>query len=485
MKEDRIEQLMQSYGESLGASTKRTIRRPTRRRSRVLVPIAAGVLVAMAAFAMWPRDAVAAAVKRMGLAIKNARTMEKTSSMRVGNRAMKVFSHSYYQSGMWRLTTRQGTPLEATYIIRNGQALTDYTRLDHATIKKMNAPYFDMAEDQELSALDYAMDAIDSGQVSIKRKVTIEPHASVNGRSTYAVVMVRAEDDYRAEIVVDKGTDLPLFSTADVTYHEDERVHIREDFEFNQSLPESTFWLQSPKPVVNLRDAQKALTDQWSRPLAKVRELEIRDAQVTKDGTIWIATSRPEDSKSRVFPTRILDGDYVRILDINPSAILGESHPYMFKGQEVTIFGFVPLNPRQPLPKTVTLGFDQRTLNYPGFAKDDSPETPTDDTLTLDLTPSQKADRPDYFTALDLDHFGFQLPIIVWNARAEGLRNAHRLLDAAKAYERAAFEYQGFVRYAGYQPLEKAAKCYRELGMNQDADRVAAEAKDLKERRER
>ena len=485
MKEDRIEQLMQSYGESLGASTKRTVTKPTPRRSKVLIPVAAGALVAMTAFAMWPRDAVAAAVRRMGLAIQNARTMERTSAMKVGSGKWRVFGHSYYQAGMWRHINRQGTGLEVVIVVRDGQAMTDYRHLNHATLEKLDPQYFDLVKGESVSALDLAKESTDMGQVGIKRTMTVEPHAPVNRRATYSVKFVRPEDSYQAEIVVDKQTDLPLYSTSEVTYSRGDHAFYREDYLFNQRLPSSLFQFNSPKPIVNLYQAQEQLTKEWARPLAALKGIEFRDAQITKDGTIWIATTMAKGAEPRAFPSTIAGGDYVRLLDIVPSAILGKTERYSFHGQDVVIFGFAPLNPDQPKPKSVTLEFDQRSLQLPGFSKNTAQTAPTDDTQTLELMESKEEDRPAYFTALDLDHFGFQLPVIVWNTRATALRERGRLLEAAKAYEQSAVAYRQFIKYVGYQPLKKAAECYRELGMSRDAERATAEAKELEGSRER
>lgn len=487
MNEEKMNQAMVSYRESLGTCSKQPVKAPAR-RSRIGFALAtAGVIAFALAIALWPKDAVAESLKRVGLAIKNARTMEVRSLMETSSGKWHEFSHAFYRDGAWRYQTRKGSGLASTIVVKDGQALTEYDRLDHATLEKADPTFLSMME-SEMSALDFAKRGIDQGQVGIERKMSIEKGDRVNGVPTYRIVFERAEDSYRAEIVVDQDTDLPI-STATTLHHGNDtqpRLY-REEYRFNHRLSDSLFSLVSSRRTIRLADEQAKLIKAWEKPLAKAGQTVIRDASVTQDGTIWVACTMP-DSQEGQLPIRLKTRDgqpYGRSLDINPSAILGKQGTFTFRGDDVVIIGFFPLDINQPKPTDVQVVFGNREAHYPGHSKPDGDGKSEGLTLSIPVKILKEQDRPSYFPALDLDHFGFQLPITIWNSRAEDLQKAGRLLEAAKAFEQTAVEYRNFVKYAGYKPLIEAAKIYRELGMTDTADARQSEANSLKAGRQR
>ncbi len=91
----------------------------------------------------------------------------------------------------------------------------------------------------------------------------------------------------------------------------------------------------------------------------------------------------------------------------------------------------------------------------------------------------------DYFTALDLDSFSFQVPIIVKETKAQALEAESKWQQAAAAYEQAAVDSSGFVKYAGYRSLESAARCAQKAGLEDEAERDLTESRELKASRER
>ncbi len=512
MNEEKLKNAMKTYGESLGECRRRPAVRVSR-RSRPIAALAVGcVLVLSTAVLMWPRDAVAGTLNKVSQALKNVQTMEIVRMMETSSGKWHKFHHLYYQDGVWAHTNRKGTGLESHVIIRNGWALTKYTRLSHATMEEAD-PYFHDTLGGEMSMIDYAKMMIDQGNVSVERTTKIEPHADVNGRPAYKIVMERAEGEYRAEIVVDQQTDLPIRSTTKLRHTPTGGLlQYRDEFQFNHTIPESAFRLDSAVPVLRLTDEQSKLTDRWQKPLGEADGTAVRDATITADGTIWIACTKPfseeagtppvreggntPPSPSQVrtrpdlatLPTRLETREgqpYARTLDIVPSAILGKMKRYTFNGQQVIVVGFLPLSQSQPKPSEVQVVFSQRLPYNPGFGEPKELIEADGKTLSLTLRNEPKLDRPDYFTALDLDHFGFQLPITIWNARAKALEEVGRTLEAAKAYEQTAVEYRSFVKYVGYQPLLEAARCYRELGMMREAEDREKEAEALKTGRER
>lgn len=488
MTENEVEKLLHAYRDSLGTSGRR-VRAPSpwrRRTAWALVTASAAAIIVVGA--MWPRDADAAALRRIRLALKNAHTMEETFSMQTPGGAYREFLHDYYKDGAWRCEVHKGTGLAATYVLRSGLVLTDFDRLDHATLEPADPKFFADVTGSDTDALSYVKDQIDIGRQGLPRRISIQPHDPVDGVPTYVLTLDRAEDAYHAEILVDKRTDLPISDEVAVIYEGRGVNRYRQAFRFDQPQPDSLFALASDKPVVRVSEAQSELLEDWKKTLAAVDGTEVRDACVTPDGTIWIAVTTRRNGDTLPVPDSVVTpegGEYARILDLVPSAIVDKEKVFQWNGESVLVEGFVPLDPAAKAASAVTVKFANRPLRYPGFAALDHPKSvAAGSTAALPLR-RESRELPAYFTALDLDYFGLQIPIEIWETRADALEKSGRLLDAAHAYEQTAVAYRSWVKYVGYRPLEQAAKCYRKLGLTLEAERDEAAAKTLKATRER
>ncbi len=484
MNESERERLFAGYRDSLGTCGRRPSRRSAPARWRWAVGLAAMTALA-GTVALWPTDAAASAVRRMSAAIANARTMEMVFETQRPSGRWVEFDRELYRDGAWRCEVRKSDTQQVVYIVRDGRALTDFRMLDHATVRPQEED--DLASRSGVgSALDYAKAMVDTGRVSTARTMRVEARPSVGGAATYAVVFDRKEDAYHAEILVDARTDLPLSSEIVVDYGPRLGVQrFRQRYRFNLPLAAGLFEPPTDKPVVSLPKAQAELAEAWARPLAAVGATRVRDACVTRDGTVWVTVSVPvyDGEEERELPAR-LEG-YARLRDVPPSAYGSGARAFRLDGEDVVVVGFVPIDPDRPRPAKASVGFSHRAGTFVSVAKPSDPsETPVGGPVALALRPVA-GDRPESFVALELDRYGFEVPIHTWEARAEALEKIGDDLKAAKAYERCAVEWRGFVRYVGYRPLRKAAACYDRLGLAADAARVRAEATALEAARER
>jgi outer membrane lipoprotein-sorting protein len=493
MKEQEVERVLSTYGESLGRCERRPLPRQRRSIARPLALVAAGLTVAAITFvAMKPVDAVAATLQRVGLAIKNAKTMEVSSYMLRKNTAWQEYCHIYYKDGMWATRASKLTNLQVHVTQRDGKLLTNYSTLGHATIKPAvdGERLFTTIDGNELDALEFVKQYIDSGSVSVDRQAKIVEHVPVKGRQTYMIVFDRPEDRYHAELIVDKATNLPISTEISVTYQfhsGSDDIRFRHDYAFNQSISDELFTLKPGKPVIDLQQAEAELNRKWSKPVATVNECSVRDACVTEDGVIWIATtSKTDHNQAKVLAgaLTIRNGEeYILAQDIIPAAILGPTHRATIAGETIVVSLYLPRRGRF-IPTEATLSFAHRRGKWAGFSYEAEEPTPAGAPISLKLR-KEKGDRPFYFSWLELDHFGFQLNIVKTNAVAEWLEAKKAWLDAAAAYEECARAYEGFVKYAGYQPLRKAATCYEKAGLSEKAVAVRERADRLKASRER
>lgn len=485
MNEHELQGLLKDYGDSLSTSRRPSSRRPAR-RGRLTYAIVCGIAAVAIAVAMWPQNASAGRIRRMGQAIKNARTMEMNFWRQTPSGAWLDFMHVFYEDGMWRSEMVKGAGQAATIVTRDSLMLLDYHRLDHATL--MREPK-DALPDGEKSALDYAKTSIDSGQASIERTMSVRDHADVAGRTTYLLVFDRKEDSYHAELVVDAATDLPI--SAEIRVHYDGEnggdFRYRQDYRFNQTFDSDLFALKSAKPVVDLRNSTASLEKRWPRPLAKIGDMELREASATSDGTIWLAITCSE-AEQPTLPIRLSTStgtNYVRLWDFASSPMSGDSASIKVGGQTVLMVGFVPLDPLMPRPVKATIFFGRRPVSLPNFAKKPGWDSvATSDEATVRLKPVD-TQVPTYFPLLNMDRMTLELPADIWHKRGEGLEKEGKLLDAAHAFERSAKEFENFVKYIGYRELDRAAQCYDKLGMAKEAADNQAKSAILKAARER
>lgn len=479
MNERQLEGLLKEYGEALGPGRRPEKRAPVR-RGKLGYAIAFCAAATAIMVSMWPQDAAAGRIRRMEQRIKNAKSMEMTFWQQTTGGQWFNWLHVFYQDGNWRYQVIKGKGQAETDIERDGLLYQDYQRLDHATVQRATAEEFPLSG---MNALDYAKQSIDSGQVSIERKVSVHEHAPVDGRATYVVAYDRPEDAYHAELLVDSATDLPISADVKVHYSGENGgdFRFRQEYRFNQAFGPDVFEPTHGKPVVDLRDSESVLGKRWTKPLVAIQGTEVREATVGTDGTIWLAVTCPQEDQPAL-PIRI--SGYGRLWDLNPSTMSGRAG-LKLGGKDILVVGFFPLDPSGAKPDKMTVSFGRRPIALPNFSTPASPDgegvsSSTTIPLSLDRSPF-----PGYFTLLDMDRMTLELPADIWHYRGIALKDGGNLLEAAHSFEKSAREHEDFVKYIGYRELDLAAACYDKLGMAAEADRARKQSADLKAARER
>jgi len=473
MSELDIERLMKGYGESLGTSSRRIVPRSSARPRRTGLVAAAIAIGAVGTVALWPRDATAARLRRVNSAISNARSMEVVSQLQYPSGMWQEFSRVSYLDGMWRRQSYKGIGLQITLIQRGEGTLTSYAGVPHATLTRSG---LDESLPVEASALDYAK----RGLAAQSAQETIRESAPINGVPTYIVQLDRAHDQYRAEILVDARTDLPI--RAEMSVRNERRgdlMHYREEYRFNEPISNDRFEFKIGKPVVVLEEAESALAKRWAKPRQSLGRTELREACVTPDGTVWIVVTAPGGGQLEMLPTRI-DG-YFRLPDVDPSSRTNRRSKIVLDGERPVLVGFAPVRTVAIQPEALNVVWSSRRLESPGSAGAEG----TDAVVRRVPLRRAKGKVPEFLTGLNLDRYGLEIPMLVAQARARTLRSTGDFLEAAEAFREAAEAQRRWVRYSAYRPLQEAAECYARAGRHEEAAECEREANRLLSERER
>lgn len=485
MKQEDVEKVLISYKDSMGSCSRVPSRAPVRSPwgRRFAFGVTAAAFVGLGVVAMWPRDAKAGTLRRMTMAISNAKTMEVVATFeRPAGKWFTVW-HSYYKDGMWRIDVDKSTGMKLTQVIRDGQTLTNWKGLDHATVAPTTEADLQVAAG-ETNAVEYAKNLLNSGQVSIDRTVTVRDHEPVNGRAAYSIVMDRPADEYHSELIVDRATNLPLLGT--VSAHQTsalgpETVQMRQEYRYNTPVSSDLFTFKIGKPVIKPAEAKAEFLAQ-AHPVGKVKGTEVLDAAVTPSGTVWIMVSALDD---KILPTSLTDaaGDiYVRGRDVGST----EKGVSLQDGnRDLILVPFTNMSPDCPLPTQVSLQLAQREGRWTFHADpEDLQVRPVGKPLSLKVRVEPDL-RPSYFPALELDRYGFELDIQDWNVRAKKYESDKQYIEAAQAYEKCAKAYGSFIKRGAYFPTKSAARCYALAGDSANAQRAEALAEELREKKER
>jgi len=478
-----VEDILTDYRQTIGpvtrqfelASTRKSWKRPAYEFAF------ASVLIVSMAFSLWPRNAAARLFRAMSLAIKNARSMEVVAEKyRPEGRYWREYSHTFYRDGMWRFQTFEHSPIEATYIVRDSNEICDITACDHATLQPLTDAGTG-ATLQAKDALEFAQQLMNVGEIDVDRSVSMRDHSPVDGHATYVLALDRPKSAssglvYHGEILVDKVTNLPIESYVGTGgLNSPDANEERWKFKFNESLDPNLFEPSHAKRIVDLKHAERDLTSAWEAPVFEVNGLTVHDASVGSDGTIWIAYSKT--SQSKCFPTSLDCKNgvrYVYAIDMEPSMLWMKNTRYTFHGQAVRVVGFIPVRPGDAIPKNVNISFGDSVdgrYNDRNFAP--MPEVAH---LALRLEPKP---TPDYFVALDLDHFAPQIPKNIWSTRATIDEKAGDLLSEARDLEELAEAFSHFIPRLGEKDLQHAIDIYLKVGKSSDVVRATKSLKRL------
>lgn len=409
-----------------------------------------------------PGNSDAATLHRIETAISNAKTMIVTSSKTDQNGKPLVYNRVWYKQGRWRSVGFIGTPIEKTFIVRDGEQFI-YTPDHHTLTEEPAGPW--NGPIGKLSALEFAKMETDIGEISDERTLSVEPHDPVDGRATYLVVMKRKGSDYRSEILVDKATDLPIRSQTKVTYDMDgTKTDQVQDFQFGAPIPDSQF---DPKtlglPIMNLTALQDELLRDWAKPVASYQDCVIRNVWQNLDGEVYVVYSRPKTSGCH--PMRLTNSvgtNYLHVDDIEPGQIRGDTsvrEHFKFDESSVTrIAVWVPLEKPEGLPPKVSVGFT-------GGASV-AGEKPVEVAIPVQDTGVLPGNFPPYTDTLVLRDYAEQLAIHLATARAQWYKShndpTNELVWRRNAYARA-MEWLPGIAKREYKPVVERLE--HELGV--------------------
>jgi len=471
--EDKLKGLMQGYTDSMGECRRPAV--TVRKRQPWVATLAtAGLVVAISGIVLWPRKAAANPLQRMEVAIANAHTMEVTTSTDRFTGKWQPLEQTYYRNGMWRWVVRIGWPIEVTYVLRDGKALTDFHALDHATLGRSNDVFFNGMRGSNINGLEYAKMVTDVGSAGLERKIAVHEHDPVGGVATYLLTMDRESDKYHAEILVDKKTDLPIREEVSDGFGPQ---HLLLEFRFNADLPDSLFALTSTKPIHDIDREQGELANRWEKPLADAQGTRVRDVCVTSDGTVWVLVTAAvkEGVEKAELPNSLVATNGARYLrphmDLVPSSIKGVDKRFEIQGEDVYIEPFVPVDMPKSPPASATVNFAVHTIQFPGLSEQRGAAPVEDETRTVSIR-QESGMLPSYFPALDIDEFSFQIPRLLLGTRGEELKKLGRIADLAKVEEQIAESGIHFIRGLARESYTLAAKYYRQAGDTANAERV-------------
>ena len=475
MTEPEIDNLLDSYRNSLGTSS----RMPTRSRaSRPWKALAvATCTLTVATILLWPHNAAASALRDMKMAISNAKTMEITCSLQRQDSSWWTYRHTFYKDSMWLTHALIGQPMSLTSIIRDGKTFLDFHSMDHASIRPFDPEDYERSLGSK-NAIAYILDQVNQGNQTEEREFSIRDHAQVDGRDAYTIHIERPVDGYIANVVVDKASSLPISAESELGLGAT-KLRYRIECKFNGPLADDLFVQRSDKPIVDQARAQAELEGSWKQPIAQVQSAKVRSACVTSDGTVWIVISGEENMPIPRLLTTDSAKEYAEPLTMPPSAILDVSHRYTQDGEQVIIAGFVPLDSHADLPKSATIQFAKGLVSLPGSPVPPGTPAPTPIAqrvkVSLEREPRQ---FPAYFPALEMEYISFQLPEMICSQRGKAYESLKQYATAATAYEDAATASYSLSKRGSPAPLHDAARCWRSIGNVERAE--ADEAKSAK-----
>ncbi|MGV3616152.1 MAG: hypothetical protein ACO1SV_12530 [Fimbriimonas sp.] len=361
MTDNQLRSLLEDYAKPLQFRPEIPLRRhwPKRIATFGAVGLTASVL---AVSLLTPRPAtVPTEGAPLSTTIADARTMfveEFIVDAKTGKE--DLFFRQWYSEGQWRLHVRPNKFRERVLIFRDGSVYSYLPKKRVVTLHPV------LTENEYAfrgrTAVDYAMSAVDFGDTGEIR--SLEKKAGPGETD----LLVLSRPNYRSEIQVDRRTGLPIQAKTEVTYVGElgsQTTLLR--FRFNESIPAKEFDPKSfASPIVDMLNEQAKYRSRWETPLASARGVDIRDAAVAADGTVFVTFSTEPRGP---MPDTLRDErgtHYLRVQDMTlgnyqGSNSLGVSAPYLGTGLHTTVW--TPVEPVAGAPGEIHVGITRRSLN--------------------------------------------------------------------------------------------------------------------------
>lgn len=453
MNERQLRDQLQSFADPIRFSP-----RPPKRRFNPRLATIATVFVVGCTLLLAPRPSPAvAAMGRMEVALQGVRSMEATVSQVSANGQLKPAIRFWYQGNAWRVQSRIGTPLELTFLIKNGIVY----RFDRKHQVVTHEPYEGWLGDLS-SPMSFAQEQTNFGRMS-PRSSRVEDRLLSDGRAGTAVILEREEDAYHCEILVDRATGLPVrsdtsFIWTNATRTEQDRTVI--SYRFNQKVGDDLFDPDAfDAPLLDSIQVGQDFLSRYRTPAKKILNTEIHEAEATPDGTIQVVVSvAPRRSPTPLELTTDSGVKYVASNRLHPAGSWGDTHVPEFAAtseREYLVLTYVPVRPT-PEPESITLTAQNGK------------------SITVRTKPIE-SDRPWFASGLLMNQ-AFD---------AGKIRNAEAVADwyrDQKQYEteltwrwKAHAAAVAYVRRFGELEVPALVDCLRRLGRNEEAERVQRE----------
>lgn len=362
MTEDRLRSALEEYAEPLRYHPPVSQRR--RFPVRLAVVGASGLLASFVLFGVLTPRSPAAVMQRMQAALTDVRTMRAETALvdpKTGKET--VYVRRWYDQGRWRIHARINRFRERVVLLQNDRYYSYLPTKNVVTFEPM--PKADDWEFKGGTALEFAMNEVNTGQLDVERQARLESGPDGMDR----LILERKEDDYRCVIDVDRQTGLPIRARTTVNYEyakSSPQISVFR-FYFNEKPDPSHFDPAAfNAPIVDLIASQARYGTAWSHPLAKSHDLSIRDAAVAPDGTVFITASGPSSSAK---PDTLRDARgtlYLRLRDIHPGGVRADTNAPRsapFPGQEFYTTVWTPLEPLAKPATQIQVGLSSRSIN--------------------------------------------------------------------------------------------------------------------------
>lgn len=471
MNEERFRAALEDYAEPLRYHPPVSARR--RWPVRLALVGATGLMASFVVFGLFaPRTSAAAAMQRMQAALTDAKTMrtEMTVLDPVTGKEQPDYVRRWYDHGLWRIHGRIGRFRERVVLLRDGQMYSYLPTKRVVTVEPV--PPTDEWDFKGGSALDFAMNEVNSGRMNVPRQSRLE--AGPNG--TDRLILERQEDSYRCVIDIDHVTGLPIRARATVDFGKGERAQTTiHRFFFNEKVSPDTFDPKAFKaPIVDLIAAQAEYRREWNPPLAEAGGAQIRDGAVTADGTIFVTTSGVSGTP---MPDTVRDAfgtQYLRLEDMHPGGVRADTNaaisaPYGNGWLRTTVW--IPVEPRGKPAKEIWLGLSRRSLDSNAIGGGE-PHLVAELKVPLRRLPGA---FPEFGTAFVLDSYeDTQAAHGAWR-RADYYRRAGDLESELRWMRIEARERTKQVRRWGRESAERLVSKLRGLGREVEAQDVERE----------
>jgi len=467
MNENQIQEIIRNHGNALPGAPLES--RPKRRHpARWGLVAATAIAVAAVVFVATSPSAEARPGAAVSLALKDVRSMHARTD--TGRATLEI----WMKNGIWSDEVRRPVGMHNRLWIFTPD-LQFFNDMDRkvSTVEPRSMEWY-----KARTALDYVVESTDIGPMGLERKLSRTEGPNVDGRPTYLLTYFKARpedasDNSTARILVDAGTNLPIWSETVVNDPDGTDQNVRTDYEFNIPVPEGQF---EPRfqPVIELDAAQKALVRKWDQTAPPAEnQSRVLDAHVNGEGDLFVVFIGENK------PISAVDADgreYVLAADFRPSGVWGNTGTHdrcVIDGQDIRGSILVPAaGPIRP-SNAFKLRIGIREFHNPGYSPPDQARSPQV-LFTRSITANRCETFPNYEDSMMLSDLFQNLWPKMAVAQGKELSSAGEIDAALKRYEVAFSRSQQFLPSVAYRNLEPAAELLRKAGRDEEAKKMQA-----------